>query len=230
MATSSCSLWQCSTCTYADNKRAAVECVMCGAALRMSDAAVSGKRPASPVLQASAAAVASKPSKLLRKVAVAKKPPPQDQHPPMHPSGVVLDIVGTNRGDCGRSCEEHLDACGTAVLMDDAVVRIQKEQILVEDFKAGKGKMKEETALTVNWVSDGIARCRVGFFPKAFVPHAELWDGVLCQVVFVGLSDDPSSVVCRKCRHYCGYARVAVISALPRGAKVFEDKYEAMMS
>ena len=92
---------------------------MCGAALRMSGAAVSAKRPASPVLQASAA-VASKPSKLSRMVAVAKKRPPQDQHPPMHSSGVVLDIVGTNRGDGGRSCEEHLDACGTAVLMDDA--------------------------------------------------------------------------------------------------------------
>ena len=228
MDASSCSLWQCSTCTHANNKRAAVECEMCGTALQMSGAAVSAKRPASPVLQASAA-VASKTSKLSRKVAVAKKPPPQDQHPPMHPSGVVLDIVGTNRGDCGCSCEEHLAACGTAVLMDDAVVRIQKEQILVEDFKAGKGKMKEETALTVNWVSDGIDRCRVGFLPKAYVPHAKLWDGVLCQVVFVGSADDPSSVVRCKCHHYCGYARVAVISALPRGAKVFEDKYEAMM-
>jgi hypothetical protein len=225
MDASSCSLWQCSTCTHANNKRAAVKCEMCGAALQMSGAAVSAKRPASPVLQASAV-VASKPRKLSRKVA---KPPPQDQHPPMHPSGVVLDVVGTNRGDRGRSCEEHLDACGTAVLMDDAVVRIRKEQILVEDFKAGKGKMKEETALTVNWVSDGIDRCRVGFLPKAFVPHAKLWDGVLCQVVFVGSSDDPSSVVRRKCHHYCGYARVAVISALPGGATVFEDKYEAMM-
>ena len=228
MDASSCSLWQCSTCTYANNKRGAVECEMCGTAVRMCGAAVRAKRPASPVLQASAT-VASKPSKLWRKVAVAKKPPPQDQHPPMHPSGVVLDIVGTNRDDRGRSCEEHLDACGTAVLMDNAIIRIQKEQILVEDFKAGKGKMKEETALTVNWVSDGIERCRVGFLPKAYVPHAKLWDGVLCQVVFVGSADDPSSVVRRKCHHYCGYARVAVISALPRGAQVFEDKYEAMM-
>jgi len=178
MDASSCSLWQCSTCSYANNKRAAVECAMCGTALRTSGAAVSAKRPASPVLQASAA-VASKPSKLSRKyVAVAKKPPPQDQHPPMHPSGVVLDIVGTNRGDRGRSCEEHLDACGTAVLIDDAVVRIRKEQILVEDFKAGKGKMKEETALTVNWVSDGIDRCRVGFLTRAYIPHAKLWDGL----------------------------------------------------
>jgi hypothetical protein len=178
MDASSCSLWQCSTCSYANNKRAALECEMCSAALRTSGAAVSAKRPASPVLQASAA-VASKPSKLSRKkVAVAKKPPPQDQHPPMHPSGVVLDIVGKNRGDRGRSCEEHLDACGTAVLIDDAVVRIRKEQILVEDFKAGKGKMKEETALTVNWVSDGIDRCRVGFLTRAYIPHAKLWDGL----------------------------------------------------
>jgi hypothetical protein len=216
-------------CSYANNKRAAVECEMCGAALRMSGAAVSAKRPASPVLQASAT-VASKPSKLSRKkVAVAKKPLPQDHHPPMHPSGVVLDIVGTNRGDRGRSCEEHIDACGMVVLMDDAVVRIRKEQILVEDFKARKGKMKEEMALTVNWVSDGIDRCRVGFLPKAYVPHAKLWDGVLCQVFFVGSADDPSSVVRCKFHHYCGYACVAVISALPRGAKVFEDKYEAMM-
>jgi len=220
MDASSCSLWLCSTCTYAKNKGAAVECEMCGAAVR-------AKRPVSPVH--ASIDVALKPSKLLRKVAVAKKLPSQDQHPPMHPSGVVLDIVGTNRGDRGHSCEKHLDACGTAVLMDNAVVCIRKEQILVEDFKAGKGKMKEETALTVNWVSDGIDHCRVSFLPRAYVPHAKLWDGVLCQVVFVGLADDLSSVVCRKCHHYCEYTRVAVISALPGGAKVFEDKYEAMM-
>jgi hypothetical protein len=61
--------------------------------------------------------------------------------------------------------------------------------------------MKEETALTVNWVSDGIDRCRVGFLPRVYVPHAKLWDGVLCQVVFVGSADDPSSVVRRKFHH-----------------------------
>ena len=220
MDASSRSLWQCSTCTYAENKWAAVDCEMCGAVVR-------AKRPASPVPVS--IAVASKPNKLSRKTAVARKPPPQDPPPPTHPSGVVLDVVGTNRGDCGRSCEVHPDSCGTAVLVDDAVIRIRKEQILVEDFKAGKGKMKEETALTANWVSDGIDRCRVGFLPKAYVPHAKLWDGVLCQVVFVASADDSSSVVRRKYHHYCGYVRVAVISALPSGAKVFKDKYEAMM-
>jgi hypothetical protein len=46
-----------------------VECEMCGAAVR-------AKRPASPVH--ASVAVVSKPSKMSRKVAVAKKPPPQD--------------------------------------------------------------------------------------------------------------------------------------------------------
>ncbi len=73
-------------------------------------------------------------------------------------------------------------------------------------------------ALTVNWVSDGIDQCCVGFLPKAYVPHAKQWDGALCQVV-----------VRRKCHHYCGYACLAVISALAGGVKVFEDKFKAMM-
>jgi hypothetical protein len=67
-------------------------------------------------------------------------------------------VVGTNRGNCGHSCEEHPDACGTAVPMDNVIVHIQKEQILIKDCLLGKGKMKEETALTVNWVSDDIDR------------------------------------------------------------------------
>ncbi len=193
----------------------------------MCGAVVHAKRPTSPVPVS--VAMALKPNKLLRKTAVARKPPPQNPPPPMHPSGVVLDVVGMNRGDRRRSCEVHPDSCGTAVLVDDAVIRIRKEQILVEDFKVGKGKMKEEMALTVNWGSDGIDRCRVRFLPKAYIPHVKLWDGVLCQVVFVALADDSSSVIRRKYHHYCGYIRVVVISAVPSGAKVFEDKYEAMM-
>ena len=123
---------------------------MCGAAVCM-------KRPALLVL--ASVAIALKPSKLSRRTAVAKKkPPPQDSPPPVHPSGVVIDVVGMNRGDRGRSCEEHPDACGTAVLTDDVIVHIRKEQILIKDCFWGKGKMKEETVLTINWVSDGIDR------------------------------------------------------------------------
>ena len=128
MEASSRSLWQCSTCIYAENMCAAVECAMCGAV-------VHAKRPASPIL--SSDAVASKLSK------ATKKPPPQVPPLPTHPSGVVVDIVGTNRSDRGRSCEEHPDGCGAVVLMDDIVVRIRKEQILVEDYLLGKGRMRD---------------------------------------------------------------------------------------
>ena len=65
--------------------------------------------------------------------------------------------------------------------------------------------------------------------PKAYVPHAKMWDGALGQVVFVGAADDPSLIVRRKFHHCCGYARVAVISALGGDAKVYHDKYEATM-
>jgi hypothetical protein len=82
---------------------------------------------------------------------------------------------------------------------------------------------------TVNWVSDGIDRCRIGFLPKAYVPHAKMWDGALCQVVYVGAADDPSSIFCQKFHHCCGYARVLVISALGGDIKGFHDKYKAMM-
>ncbi len=106
----------------------AVECAMCGAVVR-------AKRPASPIL--SSDAVASKLSK------ATKKPPPQVPPPPTHPSGVVVDGMGTNRGDRGRSCEEHPDWCSVVVLTDNVIVRIRKEQILLEDYLLGKGRMRD---------------------------------------------------------------------------------------
>ena len=117
---------------------------MCGAAVR-------AKRPASPI--PASVAIAKKPSKLSRKfAAVKKKPTPQDPPPPVHSSGVVLDVVGTIKNDHGRSCEEHPDGCGAVVIVNDVIVRVRKEQTLVKAFLLGKGKMRKQTALTINWV------------------------------------------------------------------------------
>ena len=81
-------------------------CVMCGAV-------VHDKRPASPVPGAGVAVV--QPSKLSRKTAkVKKKPLPPDvgiAEEPHHPPGIIVEIVGTEFSDQGRSCEEHLN-CG----------------------------------------------------------------------------------------------------------------------
>jgi hypothetical protein len=50
---------------------------------------------------------------------------------PFHLTGVVVEIVGTERSDQSRSCEEHIANCGK-VMAKDVVVRLQKVQIMVE--------------------------------------------------------------------------------------------------
>jgi hypothetical protein len=103
--------------------------------------------------------------------------------PSRHPSGIILDVVGTAGTDHGHSCEEH--ACCGDVLENDVLVKLRRKQILVPDNIAGQGKMKEETAITVNWVSNGIDCCCVGFLPRTFAVQGSVWDGVICQVVEV---------------------------------------------
>jgi hypothetical protein len=95
------------------------------------------------------------------------------------------------------------------------IIRLRREQILVPN-KLGKGE-KEETAYTVNWVTDGHDRCRIDFLPCAYVAQGGMFDGVLCQVVSVGNKSDNDKNERAKVRHVCGYARVQVISPLNLG-------------
>jgi hypothetical protein len=46
-----------------------------------------------------------------------------------HPSGIEVEIVGINQSGNGRWCEEH-NTWGTAVVMLDTVLRLQKVQII----------------------------------------------------------------------------------------------------
>ena len=97
-----------------------------------------------------------------------------------HPPGSVVEIVGTEMGCQGRSCEEHA-VCGS-VLEEDMVVRLRKVQVVVEG--------QEETAIACYWVSDGIDRCRVGFLMRHMVAHARRYDGALAQVTKVFSADE----------------------------------------
>ena len=92
----------------------------------------------------------------------------------------MVEIVGTERGDQGRSCEEHDVNCGE-VLAEDVVVRLRKVQILVEG--------KEETAIAAVWINDGVDRCRVGFLPRHMLKHAARYDGTVAQVTRIFLSN-----------------------------------------
>lgn len=119
-----------------------------------------------------------------------------------HPSGVVVDIVGIKRGDRGRSCEEH-EVCGT-VLSIDCLVRLRKVNLCVGG--------REEAAIAVYWVSDGVDRCRVGFLPRHFVKHYRAYDGKLAQVTeFLATSDSPGDVA--KSNRCCGVCRAVLVEA-----------------
>jgi hypothetical protein len=99
---------------------------------------------------------------------------------PFHPTGVVVEIVGTEVGDRGRSCEEHPNNCGK-VLAEDMVVRLRKVQIQVEG--------REEMAIAAYWVTDGIDRCRVEFLLRHMVKQAGCYNGALAQVTHVFNAD-----------------------------------------
>ena len=99
---------------------------------------------------------------------------------PTPPTGVVVEIVGIDRGDRGRSCEEH-NVCGL-VVEEDTLLRLHKEQIMVDGV--------EETAIACYWVTDGIDCCRIGFLKRHITKHACRFDWALVQVTRV-LSDDP---------------------------------------
>jgi len=94
-----------------------------------------------------------------------------------------LEILGIEKGDRGRSCEEH-DVCGE-VVEEDTLLRLRMEQILVDG--------KEETSIACYWVTNGIDRCRVGFLKRHMVKHAWRFDGAIMQVTKVFSADPPQN-------------------------------------
>ncbi len=190
--------WECGAC-FAPNKGGKY-CTMCAAArIKCQAVAVA---PASNIAAASACAPG----------------------PSRHPSGIILDVVGTAGTDHGHSWKKH--ACCSNILENDVLVKLWCEQILVPDAIAKRGKMKEETAITVNWVSIQIDRCHVGFLPHAFVVQGSIWDGVLWQVVEVFQKDDPFKLSRAKWHQKKGFAPITVISTsdLPFGISAFPMK------
>jgi hypothetical protein len=97
-----------------------------------------------------------------------------------HPTGIVVEIVGTEMSDQGCSWGEHLVNC-SEVMPNDVGVRLCKVQIMLEG--------QEETAIAAIWINDGIDRCRVGFLPCHMVAHANHYDGA------VGRSSTSSAVI-----------------------------------
>jgi hypothetical protein len=97
-----------------------------------------------------------------------------------HPPSIVVEIVGTEANDQGRSCKEHPFNC-SKVLEPDVVVRLWKVQVMVEE--------REETTIAAVWVNDRMDCCRIGFLPCHMVKHAARYNGLLVQVTCVLSAD-----------------------------------------
>jgi len=128
-----------------------------------------------------------------------------------HPSGITIEILGTEESSNGRSCEEH-EVC-SCVMHLDMVVRLRRVQIA--DDSDGDN---EETAIAAYWVTDGVDRCRVGFLGRHTVKHWQQYDGRLAQVtdVYTKESDSPTQ---RKKFHRNRGCNKAVIIDTTRGGE-----------
>jgi hypothetical protein len=121
---------------------------------------------------------------------------------PFHPTGVVVEIAGTEMDDQGCSCEEHRNR--GEMMGKDVVVHLWKVHIQVEG--------QEEMAITAYWVTDGVDCCRVGFLQHHMVKQAARFDGVLAQVIRV-FNADPTccdTVECRAFHKNKGCCRAAI--------------------
>jgi hypothetical protein len=119
----------------------------------------------------------------------------------------LVEIVGLQMSCRGRSCKEH-ELCGDEVLKEDVVVRLRTVQLVVDG--------KEEKAIEVVWVTEGMDRCRVGFLPCRMVRHAARYNGALTQVtrVFNGNPADCESSERRAYHIHHGFTEAVIISDL----------------
>ncbi len=95
----------------------------------------------------------------------------------------------------GRLCKEH-ELCGDEVLKEAIVVRLRRVQLVVDG--------KEEKAIEVVWVTEGMDCCRVGFLPCHMVRHVARYNGALVQVTHV-FNGNPAD---------CGSNRMAVFQEM----------------
>ena len=130
-----------------------------------------------------------------------------------HPSGIVVDIVGTNMTTNGRSCECH--SCCGSVLEEDMVVRFRLVQVIV--------KGQEEDALAVYWVTGGVDRCRVGFLPRHLVKHHTDYNLKLAQITTL-LKQSDNATERASGHHRGGVVRATLIQVDSKSVSTTKSK------
>jgi hypothetical protein len=119
-----------------------------------------------------------------------------------HPDGLTVDIVGLIASNRGRNCDGH-PFCGEIVQLD-VVVRFRREMIYVAGGTDG-GPGREEPAIVVYWVTDGIDACCIGFLPRHMNHHAVRYDGVHGQITETFSAGHHNHAVREKWHRNMGY-------------------------
>ena len=92
--------------------------------------------------------------------------------------GTMIDIVGTETGENGRSCHAH-GVCGMQ-LVPGSKVRICKETVISPTMG------DEEDCLVAYVVGNGVMTCKVGYLPRHLaIRRADDYDGMYARVVEV---------------------------------------------
>ena len=107
--------------------------------------------------------------------------------------GTLIDVVGIETSENGRSCHAH-EVCG-AQLVPGSKVRIRKETYISPTTG------DEEDCLVAYVVGNGIMTCKVGYLPRHLsIRRADDYDGMYARVVEV-YSPRSLSVMKRQKRH-----------------------------
>jgi hypothetical protein len=92
--------------------------------------------------------------------------------------GTMVDIVGTETGENGRSCHAH-EVCGMQ-LIPGSKVRIRKETVISPTTG------DEEDCLVAYVVGKGVMTCKVGYLPRHLaILRADDYDGMYASVIEV---------------------------------------------
>jgi hypothetical protein len=136
-----------------------------------------------------------------------------------HPDGLYVDIVCIIASDHSRNCNDH-PFYGEVVALD-IVVHFWHEMIHVAGGTDG-GPGREEPAVVVYWVTEGINACCIGFLPWHMIHHADCYDGVLGQITATFSGTHPNYAICEKWHRNMGFSCAAIISPLNGDALVVE--------
>ena len=114
-----------------------------------------------------------------------------------------FDVVGTEMGCRGRSCQAH-PICGIQV-HEGTLLRLRLVDLCVEGLA--------EVAIAVYLDKEGQDGCRVGFAPRHLIHHYREYDGALARCIAVySRHDETSSIKRRKVHHNHGFAVAELVA------------------